>query len=396
MTTTPKRRTKMKGAPGVYRSCSGAYEIAYRDSDGKLVFKTVDGDFEAAKAARADVVSKMARGERVTSRRHTFAELAETWFQAKSPRLRERTRRDYRVALDRVLLPRFGRLQVSGVDADAIAKLIRDLEREGLHVIDRTVAKRPLGRAAVLNYLKPCKQIMRLGVRRGLAPTDPFAILTDDERPQREETKQAHEWTSEELTRLLASSAKLGARKIAGYNYTPLLRVTERLGLRLGEVLGLQWQDFSYEEGTLNVERQWTIFAKYGPPKTAAGRRTLFLPDDIKEELRGLWVVSDYAKPTDPIFASKVGTPLGHRNVTGRGFEAARDDAKLDKSLTFHELRHAAASRLIAAGIDDELIADQLGHEDSSVTRRVYSHVYDRAAKADAVRAALSPTGRTT
>lgn len=119
-----------------------------------------------------------------------------------------------------------------------------------------------------------------------------------------------------------------------------------------------------------------------GPAEAVPARR-------LRELLRGLWVTTDYPQPEAPIFASKIGTPLGHRNVTRRGFEAARDEAKLDDKLTFHDLRHAAASRLIAAGIDDELIADRLGHEDSSVTRRVYAHVYDRAAKAEAVRKAL-------
>jgi integrase len=213
--------------------------------------------------------------------------------------------------------------------------------------------------------------------------------MTDDERPQRAESRQAHEWTTAEVESLLTASARLAGRPIAKYDYTPLLRVTERLGLRLGEVLGLQWADFSYEDGTLKVDRQWTVYGAYGPPKTSAGKRTLFLPDDLREELRGRWVLADAARDIDPIFASKTGRPLAHRNVSRRGFEAARDEAGLDESLTFHELRHSAASRLIAAGIDDELVADQLGHEDSSVTRRIYAHVYDRAAKADAVRSAL-------
>jgi integrase len=90
------------------------------------------------------------------------------------------------------------------------------------------------------------------------------------------------------------------------------------------------------------------------------------------------------------LFASKTGRPLAHRNVTQRGFEPARDLASLDGSLTFHQLRHAAASRLIASGLDDELIADQLGHGDTNLTRRVYGHVYDRSAKAEAIRKALA------
>ena len=132
----------------------------------------------------------------------------------------------------------------------------------------------------------------------------------------------------------------------------------------------LQWQDFDYEAGTLKVQRQWTVYGAYGPPKTAAGLRTLYLPDDLREALRGLWVVSDQAGDDSPLFASKTGKPLAHRNVTQSGFEPARDAAGLDESLTFHQLRHAAASRLIASGLDDELIADQLGHGDTNLTRR--------------------------
>jgi integrase len=130
--------------------------------------------------------------------------------------------------------------------------------------------------------------------------------------------------------------------------------------------------------------------ALMNPRRRRQGGRTLRLPDDLREVLRGLWVVSGYVADTDPIFASKAGKPLAHRNVTQRGFEKARDLAGLDKSLTFHQLRHAAASRLIASGLDDELIGDQLGHRDTTLTRRVYGHVYDRAAKDEAIRQAFA------
>lgn len=53
-----KRRTKTK-APGVYRSVSGKYEIAFRDSDGRSRFRT---SFEDAKALRAELVGKVKKG----------------------------------------------------------------------------------------------------------------------------------------------------------------------------------------------------------------------------------------------------------------------------------------------------------------------------------------------
>jgi integrase len=75
--------------------------------------------------------------------------------------------------------------------------------------------------------------------------------------------------------------------------------------------------------------------------------------------------------------------------VTKRGWEPAREAAGIE-GISFHDLRHAAASRLIESGIDDSLVADQLGHKDSTITREVYAHVYDRAKKAQAVREAFS------
>jgi integrase len=76
--------------------------------------------------------------------------------------------------------------------------------------------------------------------------------------------------------------------------------------------------------------------------------------------------------------------------VTRRGFEPARDDAKLPGFLVFHDLRHAAASRLIGAGLDPVTVASVLGHEDATVTLSVYGHLYDRARRDLSVRLALA------
>jgi integrase len=212
--------------------------------------------------------------------------------------------------------------------------------------------------------------------------------LTEDDRPQTGETSKAHEWTDAELESLFAASETIAAKPESRYDYTPLIRLTAALGLRIGEALGLRWEDFNKDEGTLRVERQWTRYSEYGPTKTKAGVRDIFLPDDVRKALIDLRMRSPFSQDSHPIFASLAGTPLGHRNVTRRGFEPVAELAELEVS--FHDLRHAAASRLIASGIDDALVADQLGHEDSTITRKVYAHVYDRASKAKAVREALA------
>jgi integrase len=76
-----------------------------------------------------------------------------------------------------------------------------------------------------------------------------------------------------------------------------------------------------------------------------------------------------------------------------RRWEPARDAAGLPSSLTLHSLRHAAASRLINAGVDPVTVAAVLGHEDAVTTLRIYGHLYDRQKTDDDVRKALAGGG---
>lgn len=400
--TVRPRTVRKRVAPGVFKRTTRdgrvRYEISYLDRAGKQRWETLGDDLEEAKRRRHELHAKPL-DQRQPPRRELFADVAEAWFEAKAPNLRPRTRDYYRSTLDLVLLPRFGRMRVALIDADAITSLTRDLEREGLHAVDPARSVRPLGYSSVSNYLKPLQQSLAFAARRGWISVSPFSILTTDDRPTRSRDRsKAHEWTTDELTGLLAASRRLAERKAAPearpYDYSTLLLVTATLGLRLGEVLGLRWGDFEKGEDAdsalLHVERQWLRSGEAGPVKTRAGVRTLAVPSDLREELIGLRLRSRYSGDGDPIFASRQGTPLQHRNVTRRGFEAARDEAKLDGQLSFHDLRHAAASRLIASGLDDAMVADQIGHGDTAVTRRVYAHVYDRREKMQAVRKALA------
>ena len=80
---------------------------------------------------------------------------------------------------------------------------------------------------------------------------------------------------------------------------------------------------------------------------------------------------------------------MTHRNVTRRGFEAAAKKAAIE-GVSFHKLRHAAASRLIDAGLSPVVVAKILGHTDATVTLRVYAHLFDRQKTDEAVRLALA------
>jgi integrase len=332
---------------------------------------------------------RRARGERfVPPTKVSFAELSEAWLASKT-RVGAWTRRGFRDALDNLLLPRFGDWQIAAIDADSIAKLIRELEREGLHAIDPKRPKRPLSASSIVNYLKPLAGTLDLAVRRRMIGSNPYRTLVADERPQQRDSKAAYEWSDEEIGALLRAATELAARKDAKFNYEPIIRTAVYTGLRLGELLGLCWRHIDPDERVLHVEQQWTLTHQLTPPKTKNGVRRVPLTPGMVGFFRELKLASRFSQPDDFVFASLSGKPLQHRNVQTRGFEPARDLAGLPESLTFHSLRHAFASMAAHRTVPIEVLSAALGHGDTSITQKVYLHLFNRERAEDAFRRAM-------
>ena len=93
------------------------------------------------------------------------------------------------------------------------------------------------------------------------------------------------------------------------------------------------------------------------------------------------------------VFCSKKGTPLEHRNVAKRGFQAAVEAAGLnvpgEPKLTQYDLRHAFASVVAHHGLAAVDLATFMGHTDARVTEQTYIHPFDRAATAERFRTAV-------
>lgn len=76
---------------------------------------------------------------------------------------------------------------------------------------------------------------------------------------------------------------------------------------------------------------------------------------------------------TGLVFTSPIGTALDSRNVS-REFHGLLYAAGLP-SIRFHDLRHTAATLLLAQGVDPRTIMETLGHSQISLTLNTYSHV---------------------
>jgi integrase len=173
--------------------------------------------------------------------------------------------------------------------------------------------------------------------------------------------------TFEEADRFLRAAAP---------EWRTFLVVALKTGLRVGELLALQWQDVDLVAGHLIVRRTlWN--GQEGPPKGGRNRKVPLSDNALAtlkahRHLRGPYVFCDDA-----------GKRLSHSMVKDV-VPSTCTRAKLSKRITTHGLRHTFASHLVMRGASLKAVQELLGHESIEMTLR-YSHLTPDV-KRDAVR----------
>lgn len=245
-------------------------------------------------------------------------------------------------------------------------------------------------------------------VKRGVMARNPVRVA---ETPHQREA-EIEPYTIEEMGFLL--SAARGSRNSTRWT------VAMALGLRQGEVLGLCWDDVVLRAGegseaTVTVRRQlqrlswqhgcsdpercvnragthakraadcpqrWGGGLRVSEPKSAAGRRTLTLPATLAAEFRVHQAAQKVERLASEIwepgscggwvFANPVRGPTDPR-AGARDFKALCAKAGVPPK-RLHDLRHSAATMMLASDLDLRTAGQVLGHSQLALTAR-YSHI---------------------
>lgn len=144
--------------------------------------------------------------------------------------------------------------------------------------------------------------------------------------------------------------------------------------MRREEVLGLRWEDVGDE--AVKVRRTLTYAdgqLHIGPPKSKAGERDLPMPDFVARALR-----RHRKAQAERLLALGLTPELVVDNGIGEPWLPASFStgfARFAKAhrlgdVTFHGLRHGAATLLLAAGVPDAVAASIMGHADTRILQR--------------------------
>ncbi len=207
---------------------------------------------------------------------------------------------------------------------------------------------------------------------------------------------QISPYSVEEARAFLAAAERdrLNARWVVGIS----------LGMRQGEVLGLQWEDVDFDAGLLHVRRalhrQPRGALELVDTKTVASERTIPMPRPVsaalrahrKRQLQQRIRLGDAWHESDFIFTTAIGTPISPRNDY-RSFQLLITKTGLRK-IRLHDLRHTAASLLLAQDVPARVVMETLGHSQISITMNTYTHVDTSLtqATADRMQEALRPS----
>lgn len=198
-----------------------------------------------------------------------------------------------------------------------------------------------------------------------------------------------------EITPLSKEEQSRFLKAIKGDDLEMLFVVALGTGLRLGELLGLKWEDIDFENNQLTVKRSLQRIPVYEKdklvryevveqtPKTENSYRTNNIPKTIVAKLKAykkqqnkhiLRMGADYNNH-NYVFCDPMGNSI-NRNKPGRHLKSTLSKLGITP-IKFHALRHTYATRLFEAGVAPKTVQKLMGHSDIETTMNIYVHVMD-------------------
>lgn len=183
-------------------------------------------------------------------------------------------------------------------------------------------------------------------------------------------------------------------KALVGHRWYALYRLAVNLGMRQGELLGLTREHIDLEAGIIRIRQQLqretqddeTRSFVLQTTKTQAGERTLQIDQSLtkilREHLRNLDEEQAlhgkaWKDTLNLIFVTETGAPI-HGSDLLQHFNRVLKRAKLPK-IRFHDLRHTAATLMLADGIPLVTVSKILGHSSPAVTAKIYAHALDES-----------------
>ena len=397
--TAHKTRRRSPGEGSVYRNGNrwrGA--LTWTNPDGSRERRIVSGTSAKEARDKLDVLRREAQRGTVPTSRLTVAEFLGEWIEAERTKVQPSTWRGRETHVRVYLIPALGRLSLAKLSAVDVDRVLGDFQSKGRPLFGKSNRGRPN---------RPISAHTASHIRATLRHA-----LTDAMRHSKVSRNAAAEAEAPDVgrKRIVYLAPDLVRRLIestADKDLGPLYALAASTGLRQGELLGLSWESVDLEAGTLTVRQSlarsldggWTI----AQPKSETSERTIPLPSMARAALLTQRANQETARATagdawqdtrHVVFTDAVGRSLDPHHVSAQ-FQRDRAAAGVPR-VRFHDLRHSAATLLLAQGVPLAVISEWLGHAGIAITMQHYAAIVPslRLEAAAAMDRALMPASK--
>lgn len=344
--------------------------------------KTVHGTKKDAQVELAKFVTEVQNGLVVDGKSLRFSEFTEIWKRDYgSKELAPSTYKRYCRMLETRLLPYFGHFYINKIRPTDIMKFYDLLEKDTQLVRKKgnngSKTKKPLSGKTILEHHRLLRAMLHKAVYWQLIVSNPAERV---QAPKARKPKRKS--YDDEQTKILLEN--LEQLSIEDTKYKVAIILTIFTGVRLGELMGLEWQDIDLKTGIVSINRSSQYLADKGvfikTPKTESSIREVAIPDFVVSLLEQYKLWYDEQKlfygelwtDSNRLFVQADGKPM-HPSTVSKWFVKYVSQIGLPV-INFHGLRHTNATLLISQNIDVAVVAARLGHAQITTTFNFYVH----------------------
>lgn len=276
--------------------------------------------------------------------------------------VKARTYRQYEYVIHQRLIPALGDYEMEELTPIVLQRYIVELSRKG-----NTRTGQGLAPNSVNSIILVLQSSLSMAYVLGLTKE----IHVDKIKRPKSGEKTIESFTKEEQKRI--EKAVLDDKRDKMFGVILCLYT----GLRIGELLGLEWTDIDFAKAELSVTKtcydsqddKGKSCRMVGTPKTESSKRTIPIPKQIIPYLRAIKKRS----------TSKYVVGDGNKIITVRSYQRSFELLLKKQKIPhhgFHALRHTFATRAIECGMDVKSLSEILGHKNPTITLKRYVHSF--------------------
>ena len=344
--------------------------------------KTIHGTKKEAEVELAKFVTEVQNGLVIDGKSLKFSEFVDVWKRDYgSKELASTTYKRYCRMLETRILPYFGHFYINKIRPTDIMKFYDLLEKDTQLVRKKgnngSKTKKPLSGKTILEHHRLLRAMLHRAVYWQLIVSNPAERV----QPPRAKKPKRKSYDDEQTKILLENLEKL---TVEDTKYKVAIILTIFTGVRLGELMGLEWQDVDFRNGIISINRSSQYLSDMGVftkvPKTESSIREIAIPEfiiSLLEEYK-LWyedqksLYGELWTNSDRLFVQADGKPM-HPSSISKWFVKYVSTIGLPV-INFHGLRHTNASLSVAQNVDIAVVSARLGHAQISTTLDFYVH----------------------